>query len=337
MIQGELSLAIRKNLTLFALCSLTFFGCKRGDALHKAWLELYSGYAVTGENGMLVGRVHRGEPPAAPKPGENAIKRLEETMDALESNPVANAQIVATVGDRVLPRFSTNERGYIDFGELTGYAPPLVHVRLDLHDNRYEPATVEGDIPVYDSKEGLAIISDIDDTLLDSDVTHKRKMLANAALRSTWDLVAFPDASAVLSEKAQGLPVFYISGSPWGFQQRIGGYFDRNGFPKGPLLLKRFSSDPTFDQMQYKWGHISRVLKVLPNKRWLLFGDSGEKDPEIYDRMRKEKDEKGAAFAHVEKIFIHLVTDEDPHAARFSDMTVFRDWKELRELEKKPQ
>lgn len=296
--------------------------CKRGDGTAKAWLELCSGFVAPG-GGLLMGRVHAGLPPEAPKPDESTLTRFEESLAALYANPLHDAVLHVTVGPQVFQNIRSNERGYIDLEHLSGFAPPSVHVRLQLDDSRYAADAVEGDFPVYDETSGLAIISDVDDTLLNSEVTSKLKLVKNAALRSAWELEAFPDAALVLTQKARGLPVFYISGSPWGFRQRIGDYFTRSGFPQGQLLLKRFSSDPLFDQMAYKWPYILSVVDALPRKRWLLFGDSGEKDPEIYARLRKERPDRVAA------IYIHLVTKEAATSERFLGMTAFHHWKEL--------
>lgn len=303
-------------------------GCKRGTEVRKVWIELCSGFASP-TGGMLIGRVHAGAPSALPQPGADSLTRLSESITALEANPIVGADFKITVGDRAYNGVRSNDRGYIDLSPLAGFTPPSVHVRLELPDKQYQADAIEADLPVYDDQPGLALISDIDDTLLDSEVTDKKKMLRNAAVRSTWELKDFPDAARVVTQLAAGRPIFYISGSPWGFRSRISDFFARQGFPRGTILLKRFSSDPLFDQETYKWQHISRVVDSLPTKRWLLLGDSGEKDPEIYASLREKRP------GRVEAIYIHLVTSEDPASPRFKDMRVFKDWADLDPAERK--
>jgi phosphatidate phosphatase APP1 len=324
MATNTIARASRPALLLPALLlALASSGCKRGGGeVRKVWLELCSGFASP-TGGMMIGRVHAGAPAAAPQPGADQWTRLNESLAAVEANPIVGADLKITVGERTYNGVRSNDRGYIDLAPLSGFAPPKVHVRLELPDARYQAEALEADLPVYDDQPGLGVISDIDDTLLDSEITDRKKMLRNAALRSTWELRDFPDAARVVSGLAAGRPIFYISGSPWGFRLRISDYFDRRGFPRGTLLLKRFSSDPLLDQEAYKWQHISRVVDSLPSKRWLLLGDSGEKDPEIYASLREKRP------GRVEAIYIHLVTDEDPASARFRDMRVFRSWSEL--------
>lgn len=300
----------------------TLAGCKKGDGASKAWLEVCSGFASP-TGGMLVGRIHAGEPYTAPTPGQGQLQRIEQSWESVDAKPLRDVALSITVGEREFKGIRSSDRGYIDLERLPGFTPPTVRIHLQLEDSRYQAAAIDAELPVYDDQPGLGIISDIDDTLLNSQVVDKAKMVKNAVTRSTWELETFPGAVSVVSGLAKERPIFYISGSPWGFRQRISDYFTRTGFPKGPLLLKRFSSDPLVDQQAYKWQHITRVVDSLPHKRWLLLGDSGEKDPEIYQRLSSERP------GRVEAIYIHLVTSEDPAAPRFAGMKVFREWTEL--------
>jgi phosphatidate phosphatase APP1 len=301
-------------------------GCKRDSGPAKAWLELYGGFAAPA-GGFLLGRVHAGEPPVAPVEGESKMRRVAQTIESLEANPVAGARVSVTVAGRPF-EVVTGDRGYIAIDTLPGYTPPptppaTLPVHLQLGESAYRAAPVDGEVAVYDDLPGLAVISDIDDTLLDSEVTHKARLAENTLTRSTYELKAFAGAAPVLTKLAGAVPIFFVSGSPWGFHDRLGGYFARNGFPKATLVLKRLSAEPLTDQMAFKWPHVLQVVDALPRRRFLCFGDSGEKDPEVYDRLRRERP------GRVEAIYIHLVTPEDPAASRFQGMRVFKEWDEL--------
>ena len=54
-------------------------------------------------------------------------------------------------------------------------------------------------------------------------------------------------------------------------------------------------------QNQYKTGVIERILADFPRRRFLLVGDSGEQDPEIYGAIARKHPEQ------VERIFIRNV------------------------------
>jgi phosphatidate phosphatase APP1 len=178
-------------------------------------------------------------------------------------------------------------------------------------------------VEVWDARPGTAVISDLDDTLLDSGVLHKLRLLANLFLHSTWELTTFPGAPQVVSALAgRGLPVlptFYLSGSPWALQDRISEFFDRSGFPHGTMILRRYSQE-SLDPYVFKHPHLLEIVDSLPNKSFILLGDSGEKDPEVYAALARERP------GRVKATYIHLVTSESPRSARFSGMTAFKQW-----------
>ncbi len=305
---------------LVALLSVSA-GCKK-PGVRQASLVLYTGYG-TAETGMLYARVSKGPPDPEPKPGESKFQRIQETLAALDANALPHAPVEVQVGEHVLAAKS-DERGYLEVKLPAKLLPPQVAVEIKLQKPEYDAPKLTANVPVYDGSPGLVVVSDVDDTVLDSQITDRSKMVKNALLRSTWDLVSFPDAPQVLSQLAKDKPVFYLSGSPWGFHSRIASYFSRVGLPPGTLILKRFSSEPLLDQMGFKYPHLLDIAAALPSKKLILFGDSGEKDPEIYARLRSEQPSR------VEQIYIHLVTPEPPESPRFAGMRVFKDWSELR-------
>jgi len=70
-------------------------------------------------------------------------------------------------------------------------------------------------------------------------------------------------------------------------------------------------------QNRYKFAEISALIKRAPERRFVLVGDSGEQDPEIYgDVARRFR-------TQVAHIFIRNVTKEDGEALRYRDS--FRD------------
>ena len=303
-----------------ALVGFTGMGCQKPRG-KPASIELYTGYA-TPETGVLYGRVSKGPPDPLPEPGQSKIQRIHETLQALDANALPLAAVEVTVAGHTLPAVS-DDRGYLTVKLPAKLTPPQAPVELRLRQPGYEAAPVQGQVLVADDSPGLAVVSDVDDTLLDSQITDRKKMIENALVRSTWELIAFANAPKVLSQLAQGKPVFYLSGSPWGFHRRIESYFQRVGFPEGTLVLKRFSKDPLLDQMGFKYPHLRAIVDSLPKKKFVLFGDSGEKDPEIYARLRSELPSR------VEQIYIHLVTPEPADSTRFMGMRVFKDWAEL--------
>ncbi len=304
---------------LLAILPLLLAGT--AEAADSAWLDLCTAYG-TPHGGVLLARVHRGAPLPLPTQGESTGRRVFQTLHALDAHAIPGAGVEVSVGGRTVSAHADG-RGYVQVALPPGLPAPSARVVLRLADPRYQAAPLAADVPVFASGPGLGVISDVDDTLLDTGVIHKFAMIEHAATRSSWELSAFPGAAEVLSRLARDRPLLYVSGSPWGFRQRITDYFARTHFPSAPLILKRFSSEPWTDQMAYKWPHIISLVDSLPDRRWILLGDSSEQDPEVYSRLSQARPGQVAAT------YIHLVTAELPEAPRFRGMVVFRDFAEV--------
>ena len=65
-------------------------------------------------------------------------------------------------------------------------------------------------------------------------------------------------------------------------------FLARNGFPDGPLLLTDWGPTNTGwvrSGREHKVSALRRLAEDLPNVRWLLVGDDGQHDPQIYDEF----------------------------------------------------
>ena len=61
-------------------------------------------------------------------------------------------------------------------------------------------------------------------------------------------------------------------------------------------------------------GKLRTLFATYPDKKFLLFGDSGEKDPEIYHQIIQEFPNQVAS------IYINNVTNDDPKSPRYAGM-----------------
>ncbi len=140
-------------------------------------------------------------------------------------------------------------------------------------------------------QNGLSVISDIDDTIKLTEATSRRQMLANTFLRP-FELVEGM-AELYRDWHAQGADFHYVSSSPWQLYQSLAQLCSDGNFPAGSMHLRYFRMR---DEMFRRWrpvrnnkkvGIIAAILKWLPQRRYVLVGDSGEKDPEIYRFLAK--------------------------------------------------
>lgn len=143
------------------------------------------------------------------------------------------------------------------------------------------------------SEKGVSVISDIDDTIKFSNVLNKKELLKNTFLYSFKPILGMPRIYQKWSKK--GAIFHYVSGSPWQLFLPIWNFIQKNNFPHGSIHLKYFRlKDSSFikfivaDQKAYKLSQIEKILNDFPKRKFILVGDSGEKDPEIYAEIAKK-------------------------------------------------
>lgn len=133
---------------------------------------------------------------------------------------------------------------------------------------------------------GVSVVSDIDDTIKATDVSSRRSMLANTFLKP----FAAVDGMAALYRQWHdaGADFHYVSSSPWELFEPLAELVQLNKFPSGSMHLRYFRIR---DEMLKRWrpqrrkgkaGIIAGLIKKMPERKFLLIGDSGERDPEIY-------------------------------------------------------
>jgi hypothetical protein len=165
--------------------------------------------------------------------------------------------------------------------------------------------------------EGLSVISDIDDTVKVSRVTEKEALLANTFLKP---FAAVPGMAALYQRLAgKGAVFHYVSSSPWQLYPPLEDFFARAGLPNGSFHLRAFRlKDDSFFNLfkssrETKPPVIEALLAAYPKRDFVLVGDSGEADPEIYgDIARRHPDQ-------VRAILIRNVTGESADDPRYPD------------------
>jgi phosphatidate phosphatase APP1 len=141
--------------------------------------------------------------------------------------------------------------------------------------------------------KGVSVISDIDDTIKISNVLNKKELMRNTFLREFQPVSGIPSLYNRWEKK--GAVFHYVSGSPWQLYPPILQFLERYSFPRGFFSLKSLRLKPsgiyTFikaDQLTYKKQVIEGIIKNFPERKFILVGDSGEKDPEVYSKIARK-------------------------------------------------
>jgi phosphatidate phosphatase APP1 len=147
------------------------------------------------------------------------------------------------------------------------------------------PAPVEVRVPSPDARFG--IVSDVDDTILQTGVQRVGRMILQTFTGSSLTRTPFPGAAELYRDLAADVnPVFYVSSSPWNLHSFLVGFLRHRGFPLGPVLLRDLLG--TWRGREQKHDRIREVLDLHPDLSFVLLGDSGEHDPEIYADIVRE-------------------------------------------------
>jgi phosphatidate phosphatase APP1 len=155
-----------------------------------------------------------------------------------------------------------------------------------------EPIRATGHVLTPTLGSDFGVISDVDDTILRTDATSLLRMarltfLGNARTRLPFEgVAAFYRALQSGPESSLFNPIFYVSSSPWNLYDLLVDFCSIQGIPKGPFLLRDFG----IRQAKFlKNGHhahkteqIRLIMETCAELPFILIGDSGQHDPEIY-------------------------------------------------------
>lgn len=274
-------------LTLLALLLAAILPARaEGDLI-----TVYPAYG-DGEFCVIEGRVveKRDDKPAASDDGR--LRNLWRNARKLVNDERKHEPVEIRIGEMVIQTRTDSE----------GYFRVEVHLAISMGTHmvtvKSARAVGEGRLLVVAHENRIGLISDLDDTILVSEVTDKSRLLANSLLKNPAQRQAVPEMARLYSwtlardRYAAALPLFYLSASPHQLHESISDFLRRNWFLPGVLITKRVtddrSSEPLFDQVAYKTRHIEEIFRRLPWVNFILVGDDGEKDPEIYDAIRRK-------------------------------------------------
>jgi len=184
-------------------------------------------------------------------------------------------------------------------------APPLDtdriwhRARLDVTARDGTTVRAEADVLIAPRSAGYVVVSDIDDTVVFTGVAHKMKMLWRLFFARAHSRTAFPGVGAFYRALHRGAsggqrnPMLYISRGPWSIYEALDTFFNLHDIPIGPVLYLRYWG-MTIDHplprraRDHKRVLLRQALDLFADLPFILIGDSGQKDPEIYARIVRE-------------------------------------------------
>jgi hypothetical protein len=167
-------------------------------------------------------------------------------------------------------------------------------------------------------RHGLSVISDIDDTIKETSVCNRRELLLNTFVRRFRSIEGM--SGVYQNWYDAGADFHYVSSSPWQLYESLQQLQQEAGFPTGTIHLRNFRlRDQVIRKMmlirrQGKAAEIRRLLRNMPSRNFLLVGDSGEKDPEIYQKICRQHPDQ------VKGLFIREISERPIDPERMAKM-----------------
>ncbi|MGB6268342.1 MAG: phosphatase domain-containing protein, partial [Olleya sp.] len=226
------------------------------------------------------------------------------TWKRFETDEIKHTKLKITLPNNQVFYTKTDKYGYYKLEETIADLNRLINTEGWLKfEVAYDKATLKRTIqnqnrfpaelliPKLDSD--FAVISDIDDTILHTGVVSilKWRVLYNTFLKHAQNRTPLEGAAEfyhLLHKGSKGdkaNPIFYVSHSPWNLYRYLEFFLRTNNFPKGPILLRSFRTifkKKTATCKPEKQLEIENIIKTYPNLSFILIGDSGEHDPDIY-------------------------------------------------------
>jgi phosphatidate phosphatase APP1 len=257
----------------------------------------YRGYAG-GARVLVHGRAQEAKeiPPATAT--DSTWRNLLNTYKRIDADPLAHARVRVDVGG-VSREIDADDEGFfrawIDLPHPLSGDEPWQQAELTLlAPLRPGQPDVRATAPirVLTGAPTFGVISDLDDTVIQSRITSFLQAVRTVMLGNARTRLPFPGVSAFYQALERGgdgtrlNPIFYVSSSPWNIHDLIAEFMDIQRIPRGPINLRDWDialSALTSSRLNhFKEPVIGELLDLYPTLPFILVGDNSQKDPEIY-------------------------------------------------------
>ncbi|MBE0010893.1 App1 family protein [Arthrobacter sp. AET 35A] len=261
----------------------TNIAIKRG---HVQTIIPYTGYG-SGTWIRVLARVVLADPEEmAPIRGGEVLKTIKEGIRGwrnFTSAPVRYASVTVEV-DGESHQVTADRGGIVDARIDVQLSPGWHTIKLRSADD----ILVESPVRIIESGIDFGVVSDIDDTVMVTALPRPFLAAWNTFVLDEHARAATPGMAVLLeriTQESPGAPVLYLSTGAWNVAPALTRFMSRNLYPAGPKLLTDWG--PTRDRWfrsgpEHKRSSLKRLAAEFPDIKWLLIGDNGQHDEEIY-------------------------------------------------------
>lgn len=248
-------------------------------------LKLYEGFASV-KTTCIFGHVLRTEHPEDEIITKNPFKNALTMIRRYRVKTTSGVQVVLHHSSGIVEQ-PVDDKGFFFFKVPT--FEQQGRVRGEIGVLGYPDLRESFDIPIQNPPE--VVISDVDDTILVSRATRPLRKIYLLLTKNHESRKAFGDVQdlyARLHGSHKDNAFFYVSSSEWNLYLFLKAFVLHNELPNGSFLLQDIQSGIR-DLLKsgggshaHKEDKIRLLLEVFPNAKFILIGDSGQRDPMIY-------------------------------------------------------
>ncbi|WP_163382009.1 phosphatase domain-containing protein [Cyclobacterium sp. SYSU L10401] len=274
---------------------------------------------------FLKGRLVEAYTQSRPSEDKSALQNLLATIRRYSGSSVPDAGLGLQIGDQQTD-LTTDSEGIFEvmmpLPDKMEEIPDKIQLSLKPEEDlQSSEPLVEKKIHFIHKTYPRAIISDIDDTIIVSKATNLGEKLWLSVSKNAYTRRPFPGVSdfyRLLSANGE-YPVFYVSSSDWNLFELIRDFLRYRDIPVGPILLKdshvnlRNIWKSGGGNHDHKLEKIRFLMEFFPEQQFLLIGDSGQHDPELYAEVIRDFP------GRVEAVYIRRVGKQDPDRERELD------------------
>ena len=210
---------------------------------------------------------------------------------------VGYATVTVTIGDNT-HNVVADRGGVIDV-TLPAHLPP----GWQSFQMTVEGSSVEAHAFIVDPDVRFGVVSDVDDTVMVTALPRPLLAAWNSFVVNEHARQPVPGMAVLLDRLMRenpGAPMIYLSTGAWNVAPTLNRFLHRNLFPRGAMLLTDWG--PTHDRWfrsgrAHKESNLRRLAEEFPQITWLLIGDDGQHDDEIYTTFTAEHPSSVAGVA----------------------------------------
>ncbi|MCS5718702.1 DUF2183 domain-containing protein [Herbiconiux sp. CPCC 205763] len=260
----------------------------------------YTGYGSTTRIRVL-GRVLLTK---QPKPGSRAARKMHRREERVRgwrsftSVPVGDVDVTIEV-EGIVRTVRADRGGVVDTAVDVELDPGWHTITMQTEGSD----AVQAPIYIVAPDSDFGVVCDIDDTVMVTALPRPFLAFWNTFVLDEHARIPTPGMAVFLERmmaEHPGAPVIYLSTGAWNVAPTLSRFLSRNLYPRGPLLLTDWG--PTHDRFfrsgrEHKETNLRRLAVEFPDIRWVLIGDDGQHDEEIYGEFALDHPDHVRAIA----------------------------------------